>query len=961
MSEQVAADLRRVLDTARLGPRPVDDLRKKAEVIYEKLISLDTSSVLSSIQRETDGGPVRAVMRQQLAQWDFERDAEWTRSSLPSTRARRDVIYEAMALTPEHVHLLDEVLPFFEAEPITVIETKRWERWYSPNLRAAHHYYAEGFSDYLRSTLHWSEESILSLDETTTAVVERLADPTREERHQARGLVVGYVQSGKTANITGVVAKAADAGYRLIVVLAGTQNMLRYQTQRRLDKELLGAEFVEDEYLDDADWDTFRRHGATPSLLGAFDWVRLTDRSHDYRKLPAGAIETLKFSKVDPARAFNDPVNLYRSNAKLLVVKKNAAVLDKLATDLTRVNTKGQLAEVPTLVIDDESDQASVNTIRPPVSGEDATERTRINEAIVELLKMLPRAQYVGYTATPFANVFIDPADAEDLFPKDFIISLPRPPGYLGASDFHDLEGTPADSDIDPFRSNERAYVRPVRHDDVSNERLRKAIDSFVLSGALKLFREKRSDLEFRHHTMMVHTSHLTIEQRQQLEIVRSLLTTGGYQTGESMPRLLRLLEEDFDPVSRSRAPNLPFPSQLSDLDDDLGETISRLYAGGSPALLINSAADADQLAFDAEPVWKIVVGGAKLSRGFTIEGLTVSYFRRTSPTADTLMQMGRWCGFRDGYQDLVRLFIARSEIGEPDGFDVYEAFEAICRDEDSFRGELRRYAMPQDDTDPVTPRDIPPLVASHLDWVRPTSGNKMYNAKIEFRNFGGRVIEHRLAPTADSDIAANEDLCRDLIQRHSFKDGELSADGGTVRAFSALVANPEIVKLLMQYRWLERRHLLAAEIEFLAAKHGDPEIDDWVMIVPQLHVGGAGVEWSVAGNKLSVHLRQRNLKTELVNAYAGPEDRKIAAIITGSWQAPTVVNQTLEALRQPRRAVLLLYPIAHSKQPPRPWHPTIGFTLVLPANHMRKQIGFSVKNPDKADSAIVPEERPDA
>ncbi|MGH9286527.1 MAG: hypothetical protein ACRD0M_12770, partial [Acidimicrobiales bacterium] len=124
--------------------------------------------------------------------------------------------------------------------------------------------------------------------------------------------------------------------------------------------------------------------------------------------------------------------------------------------------------------------------------------------------------QYVGYTATPFANVFIDPADSEDLFPRDFIVSLRRPPGYLGASDFHDLQGLPPGTDADPFRSNECTYVRPVYSGDASNKELQRAIDSFIVSGALKLYRENRSDFRYRHHTMIVHTSHLLSDRPDQ-------------------------------------------------------------------------------------------------------------------------------------------------------------------------------------------------------------------------------------------------------------------------------------------------------------------------------------------------------------------------------------------------------------------------------------------------------------
>lgn len=897
---------------------------------------------------------VRAVLRQWLAGWDFASEGDWTSGTAPNTRLRRDAIYDSMELSATARLACDEFLPFFEAEPITVIAAEHWEPWYSLERRTTRDFYWKAFSGYLRSSRDWSEESILSLDQTTTAVVERLADPTQATAYQAKGLVVGYVQSGKTANITGVVAKAAGAGYRLIVVLAGTQNMLRDQTQRRVDRELLGAEQLEDEYVDDADWADFLRHGAKPSALGSFDWVRLTTRTHDYRKLHAGAIESLRFKKSDPQRPFNDPVNLYRSDARLVVAKKNGTVLAKLAKDLERANSGGELAEVPTLIIDDESDQASVNTIRPPADPEAETERTRINQSIVDLIGALPRAQYVGYTATPFANVFIDPGNAVDLFPRDFIVSLPRPPGYLGVRDFHDLDGRPAGLLPDSYESNECAFVRPVYDEDGTDEELRRAIDSFVLTGALKLYREAQTDFRFKHHTMIVHTSHLTADHRVQVQRVRDMLSEGGYLTGECLPRLRKLLESDFRPVSQLRRPELPFPRRLSDVDPEIGETISRLYGGANPVLLVNSNADADQLAFDAEAVWKIVVGGAKLSRGFTVEGLTVSFFGRKSPTADTLMQMGRWCGFRRGYDDLVRLFIARA--AGPDGdFDVYEAYEAICRDEESFREELRRYATPPEEGELITPRDVPPLVASHLDWVRPTSRNKMYNATIDFRNFGGRPSEHRLAPIVDEDVTFNERLFANFLGSLDLASDELRDASIAIDAIFG-VADPEsVLGLLKDYRWLDRRPLLAPELEFLRGDHGDPEIKDWAIVAPQLQRGSVRVKWPIKEWEFSVHLRKRAPNTHLVNAYAGPDDRAIASAVAGITPGHEVsANRAMRDLIRPERAVMLVYPIAHRANSGKNWHPTMGFTLVFPKNGIRRQIGFVVRNQDQPYEPIV-------
>lgn len=952
----VAATMRMIFEAAKVGPRPFDALRTRAEVLYEVDIDLSLGEVLEALSAEGEGGALHALFREHLARWDHVEDVDWAEDTRPNTAERRSTLYEALGVDGSMRQVLDEHIPYLAAEKPTVIAAKRWDRWYTPALRAARHFYWDAFASHLRDTEGWSEQSIISLDEASTSVVERLANPTAVEAYQSKGLVVGYVQSGKTANITGVVAKAADAGYRLIIVLAGTQNMLRNQTQRRLDRELVGAELLEDEYDDAADWAQFLRHGDRPSMLGAFDWIRLTTRSSDYRKLAAGAIETLRFDKHHAGKRLNDPDNLYRLPAKLLVVKKNASVLDKLRTDLLRADSDGLLADMPALVIDDESDQASVNTVRPSsTDDEEKVERTRINAAIVHLLRILPRAQYVGYTATPFANVFIDPADAEDVFPKDFIVALGRPPDYLGASDFHDLEGAPPEAIHEPFRSNERAFVRPVYEDDPSNEQLRTAIDTFVLTGAIKLYRGAILDQTFRHHTMIVHTSQRIADHQQQFQAVRDLIDDAGYESGAARDRLARLLETDILPVSASRAPDLPSPASLDDLDEHLGETLSRLHRGGTPALVVNSTGEAHRLAFDAaDPVWKIIVGGAKLSRGFTVEGLTVSYFRRRSPTADTLMQMGRWCGFRRGYADLVRLYIARARADELDVFDTYEAFEGICRDEESFRGELKKYALPEDDADLITPRDIPPLVASHLDWIKPTSKNKMYNAQLGFRNFGAMLREHRLTPDSDVDVRHNERIARQLLEPLELASRELVVDESVVQAYVASATRSEVEGFLRSYRWLDDRKILAPELEFLAGKEGDPCVDEWVVVLPQLQQGAFGLTWSVSGHDLTVHSRKRNPDTRLVNAYAGPDDRRIASALTGVYDS-LGVDHDVRSLGGDRRAVLLVYPIAHTRTQPRDWVPTIGITLMFPKNGIRRQIGFVVKDSAHADEPVVP------
>ncbi len=950
----LAETVQRAFELARQGPEPFARLLAKVELIDGSVETWSFEDVVAAIAAEGEGGTVRSALRRPLAHWDNEEAPPWARGTLRGTLERRELVYDGLGLGLDARAIVSDRLPVCRIDRPVVIKAKRWEPWYGNDRKVGRTFYWEALCNQLRKHAGWPEESIISLDESTDAVVARLADPLAFAQYQAKGLVVGYVQSGKTANITGVVAKAADAGYRLVIILAGTLNMLRNQTQRRMDSELVGLELLEHEYDDDAAVSSFLRHGGRPADLGAFDWIRLTTREGEYRKLAGGAIAALQFTRRDPSQPLNHPDNLYPTPARLLVVKKQANVLDRLAHDLARINTAGELSEVPALVIDDESDQASVNTVRPIANG-DHVERRRINAAIVGLLQVLPRGQYVGYTATPFANVFVDPSDAADIFPRDFIVSLARPLGYLGASDFHDLDGLPGGVDDRPYLSNERAFVRPVYGDDEDAQNLQRAIDSFLLAGAIKLFRQHTDgSVDARHHTMMVHTSHLNADQKDQLERVNHQLMNGGYTTGTAAGRLRELLERDFRPVSGARAPRLAFPSSFDVLDGDIGDVLTRLRRGGKAALLVNSTNEADQLAFDTEPVWKIVVGGAKLSRGFTIEGLTTSYFRRRSPTADTLMQMGRWCGFRRGYADLVRLFIGRREPLGRDVVDVYEAFEAICRTEEDFRAELARYEMPKGGERPITPMDIPPLVATYEEWIRPTSREKMFNAQISFRNFGSRSIEHRRVAQEVAQKRHNESLVATILRAGPMETYKLAHAGGSLTCFGGIRSCGHVRELLGAYVFAEGSPDLSQELEFLDGKYGDPAIDDWAVLLPQLERASERT-WRFGDRDLSVHLRGYWEKP-LANAFTGPDTRAIGEAIVGVRHVEHPLT-TLKAMQSPRRAVLFVYPITHETLNERDWIPTMGLTLQFPANEIPQRIGFVVRSHANPDEPVIDRE----
>jgi hypothetical protein len=757
------------------------------------------------------------------------------------------------------------------------------------------------------------------------------------EQYQSKGLVVGYVQSGKTANFTGVIARAADAGYRLFIVLAGTMDILRQQTQRRIDKELIGRELLENDYLDDEDWPSgFLSHGALPSQLGAFDWQRLTGPEEDFQQLRFG-IDALDFPKHDPSKPLYDPLNLTKSRARIVIIKKNPAILRRVAKDLARV--RARLADIPTLVIDDESDLASINTKRP--TNKEARDRTATNRAIVDLLNQLPRSQYIGYTATPFANVFIDPSDVEDLFPKDFIVSLPRPEGYMGISDFHDIDTEPPG-----FHSNERAFVRDVVGEDEQPQNLPRALDTFLIAGAVKLFRATPTTTNlYRHHTMLVHVSPRVADQQEMADLIEGLLDEATYHSAKALNRLRILWEEDFVPVGLVRSDALRVPASFDELRPYIAECLRRLEEG-SRVLVVNGAPGSETPDFDRHPIWKIICGGAKLSRGYTVEGLTVSYYRRRTNAADTLMQMGRWFGFRKGYNDLVRLFIGRAEpVGRTGTIDLYEAFEAVCRDELEFRSQLRRYSATSGE-EKITPKQVPPLVPAHL--LRPTSSNKMYNAKIAFMNLGGQYKEPTLAPT-DSDAAEHNDkLMRALLKGADIKLMELSVERGS--AFKALCATLDaaaVLQFLRKYHWMDDLKPIQHEVEFLGAQHGDPGIDDWLFVAPQ--VDTAHEPWKLANTAFSSPERARTPSGRF-GVYSEPRHRPIAKYIARVREDDSAANSTVRGLRKAQRAVLLFYPVNSPGDP----FLSMGFALQFPENSIARQILFTVNDPSQPDAVTV-------
>lgn len=732
--------------------------------------NVDDAEVADFIRLADENEPALTQARIALAKWDSQEELldATQQSTQPRSVERRQAVYEALALAPDLAQAFGQRIDVFNESSVVISEV--FEPWYAEERKIRTSVYWDDYEAYLREVRGWPASSIASLDETTTQVVERLSRPTRPDAKQTKGLVVGYVQSGKTANFTGVAAKAIDAGYRLIIVLTGTIEILRSQTQRRMDMELMGVENIlagqdpsdpsvikELDYQSDQDWlaGKFVRHGSALEMPGVVEIARVTSQASDYRRLPQ-AMTKLRFARKNKQKPLNDEENLFHSGAYVAIVKKNKAPLEKLIKDLKPL--KKDLAELPVLIIDDESDQASVDTTNPAKWRKDSREnrkRTKINELITEILKLCPRAQYVGYTATPFANVFIDPDDESDLFPGDFVLSLHRPPGYMGVQEFHDIDKDWEDEEKTIVTSNELAHVRNLNGDAESNPtgrlaELKEALDAWVLSGGIKKFREAHSELRFRHHTMLVHESVRQANHSDTAADVRTIWAGAKFNSVEGFRRLQKLFDEDFLPVMMARSDGAPVPSTFKELEPYIGQALAEITIDTDPVLIVNSDKEVQsqqkQMDFEKDKVWRILVGGSQLSRGFTVEGLTISYFRRKAGQADTLMQAGRWFGFRHGYQDLVRLYIRRDGDVDPDTtdsdlekaavpkkkVDLHEAFEALLMDEEAFRSQLAKYEGFDEDGMPILlPRQIPLLVSQHLPWLKPTARNKMWNAVI--------------------------------------------------------------------------------------------------------------------------------------------------------------------------------------------------------------------------------------
>jgi hypothetical protein len=646
--------------------------------------------------------PAQTVTEEQLEE-SVDRVLDMVQGMHPDFAFGRDLM----------IRELQAVLSIFQPDAVSLDDPTGHEEWFRIAQDEIEWRFWNRYVRYLQEETGLPPAVIDRLDKTTSRILGKLEDPSRRGAWDRRGMVVGQIQSGKTGNYTGLICRAADAGYKLIVVLAGMHNNLRSQTQLRLDSGFLG-------------FDTQKRpqaQGDDASFMAAAMGVgRLT-----------GGVRLHAASLTDSAdngdflvRRANSLGLMIGGDPVLLVVKKHRGILDNFREWVLDTHASGDtrlVRQFPVFVIDDEADNASLNTNDPTdPSGaySDDLEPSRVNGAIRQLLNAFEKKAYVGYTATPFANLYI-PDDLDhavygrDLFPSSFIEYLRPPSNYFGPARLFGLDG-----EVEPLPlyrpvTDHQTWV-PDRHRadlrvGALPDSLKTAIRCFILARAARLARGQ----ERAHNSMLVHVTRLTAVQSQvreqvdeELTAIRGRIKFGDGDGADIRDELRQLWFADFVPTSAAVDGPDPLP------DWERVETFLLPAAEPIEIKTINGTAQDTLEYFEHRDTGLnvIAIGGAKLSRGLTLEGLTVSYYLRTTQAADTLLQMGRWFGYREGYEDLCRLWTTPQ---------LWQSFHEVTAANEELIHEFEEMASRG-----ATPADYGLKVANSVAGMIVTAANKM-------------------------------------------------------------------------------------------------------------------------------------------------------------------------------------------------------------------------------------------
>lgn len=661
------------------------------------------------------------------------------------------------------------------------------ERWYS-------------YKQFLTHTKGFPPQVLDSLDASSTEILDLLGNPTQSGSWKRRGLVIGDVQSGKTATYIGIVNKAADAGYKLVVLLTGATESLRQQTQYRIDEGFLGKDSSIIQH------DKVIGVGNHPTKSNFLRGQGITTHAKDF------VTQTFigQAVKIDPNA----------DHPYLFVLKKNVTPLDNLIAWLKGQFTGDQF-NIPMLLVDDESDYASVNNNYGKKGDKDPS---RINARIRELLSLTSRSSYMAFTATPFANVFIDhnsfdEAYKDDLFPHHYIYALSSPSNYFGAKRYFgtsDEEST--DSLVDIIDAHE-VFVPKHKSDLQVNslpESLEEAIRAFVVASAIRLVRGDQGS-----RSMLVNVSRFMKVQEQVFDLVAAEFANikNAIEIHATPPTAGPDAHPILIQIARTHA------NHFADVGTTWPEVRDKLLAAvvDTTVELVNSKRDKKS---DDKPRNMIAVGGDVLSRGLTIEGLTVSYFYRSVGAADTLLQMARWFGYRPGYEDVVRVWIT------PETADQFRFVYEIAEELRNQIREMRELGK--------TPKDFGLMVRKHPESLAITAKKGASESKRMLISLAGRRIETIKIPATRKVIDGNRSAVRDFLiaveQDHGGSSWHQRENGLRYMGKSG-VSKGHVADLLAEFRYDRGNLILANALHKLIRDQTKPAFQDWTIGI----VGGEG------------------------------------------------------------------------------------------------------------------------
>ena len=597
------------------------------------------------------------------------------------------------------------------------------KKWYSNDI-IEDNYFWDRYDRYLKGLGSIDDKSINLLHEKTLPDIMNCLHNPKEEfdgKRLKRGLIIGDVQSGKTATYSGLICKAADAGYKVVILLAGITESLRQQTQERIDEGIVGY--------------TIRKVNKQirEGRVGV---------GKDNKQRRASSFTTCVKDFVKGSNLISTTLSEHNSLV-LFVVKKNVSVLTKLHDWLKNQNIDIRTNSInhPMLLIDDEADNASINTKK------DNTDPTKTNAIIRKICNLFQTANYVGFTATPFANVFIDPDSVDsmknaDLFPEHFIYTLPTPSSYIGADKIFykgkeyyrnlrfitDIEEPDYTSDeykedtkenIDILNTGTFYYRHRKEWDGILPGSLKESIYCYYLANVVRDLRGHAT----KPRSMLINMSRFVKVQNVIKEYVEKIqetyIHTIKYDFDEDSSKnvqlplykeLERLWKKHFYNITDVCFANVILKNHLLGAIYDIEADIPKMK------IIVVNGSSASKLDYKSNPSLRVIaIGGLALSRGLTLEGLLVSYFYRNTATFDVLMQMGRWFGYRPHYDDLFQIWTSQASV---------TWYREIATAAAELKADIKKMFDQH-----LTPKDFGIKVRDYCDELQITANNKMRTA----------------------------------------------------------------------------------------------------------------------------------------------------------------------------------------------------------------------------------------